>query len=72
MQVTYASLKALFRIVLTAVDDVVGNPFEVRCRIGGFHLRHSLAHAIVTEHAVFGKVRHRVRSVIGIVVGPSQ
>lgn len=24
-------------LVLAAVDDVVGNPFEIRCRIGGFH-----------------------------------
>ena len=37
LQVAYALLKALFRIFLTAVDDVVGNPSEVRCRIGGFH-----------------------------------
>ena len=37
LQVAYASLKALFRILLTAVDDVVGNPFEIRCGIGGFH-----------------------------------
>ena len=37
LQSANASLQALFRIFLTAVDDVVGNPSEVRCRIGGFH-----------------------------------